>query len=197
MPTKKPVVKKEAPARRSPITRSEGERRLIEAAANLIQHKPFSEVSLREISLLADVNHRFVHTWFGGKNELLLAVVRQKVLDLVDAVPLAESGTPAINFFDPEVVSMVRLMIWLDLEGVNTGELFPNTPLVDALTARYVEVEKIDPAIARQAATQAISLGLAGGTFGSLIGLSEMSSVVPVMQLWRHIVGLLAEHPPK
>lgn len=197
MPTKKPVVKKEAPARRSPITRSEGERRLIEAAANLIQHKPFSEVSLREISLLADVNHRFVHTWFGGKNELLLAVVRQKVLDLVDAVPLAESGTPAINFFDPEVVSMVRLMIWLDLEGVNTGELFPNTPLVDALTARYVEVEKIDPAIARQAATQAISLGLAGGTFGSLIGLSEMSQVVPVMQLWRHIVGLLAEHPPK
>lgn len=197
MPTKKPVVKKEAPARRSPITRSEGERRLIEAAANLIQHKPFSEVSLREISLLADVNHRFVHTWFGGKNELLLAVVRQKVLDLVDAVPRAESGTPAINFFDPEVVSMVRLLIWLDLEGVNTGELFPNTPLVDALTARYVEVEKIDPAIARQAATQAISLGLAGGTFGSLIGLSDMSSVVPVMQLWRHIVGLLAEHPPK
>lgn len=197
MPTKKPVVKKEAPARRSPITRSEGERRLIEAAANLIQHKPFSEVSLREISLLADVNHRFVHTWFGGKNELLLAVVRQKVLDLVDAVPLAESGTPAINFFDPEVVSMVRLVIWLDLEGVNTGELFANTPLVDALTARYVEVEKIDPAIARQAATQAISLGLAGGTFGSLLGLSEMSSVVSVMQLWRHIVGLLAEHPPK
>ena len=197
MPTKKPVVKKEAPARRSPITRSEGERRLIEAAANLIQHKPFSEVSLREISLLADVNHRFVHTWFGGKNELLLAVVRQKVLDLVDAVPLAESGAPAINFFDPEVGSMVRLVIWLDLEGVNTGELFANTPLVDALTARYVEVEKIDPAIARQAATQAISLGLAGGTFGSLLGLSEMSSVVPVMQLWRHIVGLLAEHPPK
>ena len=180
MPTKKPVVKKEAPARRSPITRSEGERRLIEAAANLIQHKPFSEVSLREISLLADVNHRFVHTWFGGKNELLLAVVRQKVLDLVDAVPLAESGAPAINFFDPEVVSMVRLVIWLDLEGVNTGELFANTPLVDDLTARYVEVEKIDPAIARQAATQAISLGLAGGTFGSLLGLSEMSSVVPV-----------------
>lgn len=197
MPTKKPVAKKEAPARRSPISRSEGERRLIEAAANLIQHKPFSEVSLREISLLADVNHRFVHTWFGGKNELLLAVVRQKVLDLVDAVPRAEFGAPAINFFDPEVVSMVRLVIWLDLEGVNTGQLFANTPLVDALTARYVEVEKIDPAIARQAATQAISLGLAGGTFGSLLGLSEMSQVVPVMQLWRHIVGLLAEHPPK
>jgi AcrR family transcriptional regulator len=197
VPTKKTPEKKPAPTRRSPIARSEGERRLIEAANTLIRSKPFSEVSLREISLLANVNHRFVHTWFGGKNELLLAVVRQKVLALVDAVPLASSGSPAINFFDPDVVSMVRLVIWLDLEGVNTGELFANTPLVDALTARYVEVENIDPAIARQAATQAISLGLAGGTFGSLLGLSEMSSVVPVMQLWRHIVGLLAEHPPK
>ncbi len=196
MPNRKSPEKKLAPKRRSPIARSEGERRLIEAAATLIRHKPFSEVSVLDISVLADVNHRFVHTWFGGKNELLLAVVRQQVLALVDAVPLATSGTPAINFFDPEVVSMVRLVIWLDLEGVNTGELFANTPLVDALTTRYVEIENIDPAIARQAAIQAISLGLAGGTFGSLLGISEMSSVAPVMKLWRHIVGLLAEHPP-
>jgi AcrR family transcriptional regulator len=196
VPNRKSPEKKLAPKRRSPIARSEGERRLIEAAATLIRHKPFSEVSVLDISVLADVNHRFVHTWFGGKNELLLAVVRQQVLALVDAVPLATSGTPAINFFDPEVVSMVRLVIWLDLEGVNTGELFANTPLVDALTTRYVEIENIDPAIARQAAIQAISLGLAGGTFGSLLGISEMSSVAPVMKLWRHIVGLLAEHPP-
>jgi len=196
VPNKKSPEKEVAPKRRSPISRSEGERRLIEAAATLIRDKPFSEVSIRDISLLADVNQRFVHTWFGGKNELLLAVVRRQVLAIIDAVPLATFGTPAINFFDPEVVSMVRLVIWLDLEGVNTGELFTNTPLVDALTARYVEVENIDPAIAREAAIQAISLGLAGGTFGALLGLSEMSSVVPVMKLWRHIVGLLAEHPP-
>ena len=196
MPTKKPVEKKTAPKRRSPIPRAEGEKRLIEAARKLIREKPFSEVGVRDIALLADVNHGFVHTWFGGKNELLLAVVRDQLLALAKAVPLAAPGTPAINFFDPEVISIVRLVLWLDLEGVDTGGLFSNMPILEALTTRYVEVEKIDPAIARDAAIQAISIGLGAKTFGPLLGMNEMDNIVPVMKLWRHIVGLLAEHPP-
>ena len=187
--------KKPASKRRSPIPRAEGERRLIQAAKQLVRERPFSEVGVRDIALLADVNHGFVHTWFGGKNELLLAVVRDQLLALAEAVPLAAPGTPAINFFDPEVVSMVRLVLWLDLEGVDTGGLFSNMPILEALTARYVEVEKIDPAIARDAAIQAISIGLATNTFGPLLGMTEMGNIVPVMKLWRHIVGLLAEHP--
>ena len=195
MPTKKPAEKKVAPKRRSPISRAEGERRLIAAAKQLIREKPFSEVGVRDIALLADVNHGFVHTWFGGTNELFLAVVRDQLLALAEAVPLAAPGTPAINFFDPEVISLVRLVLWLDLEGVDTGGLFSNMPILEALTARYVEVEKIDPAIARDAAIQAISIGLAANTFGPLLGMTGMDNIVPVMKLWRHIVGLLAEHP--
>ena len=195
MPTKKPTEKKAAPKRRSPISRAEGERRLIQAAKQLIREKPFSEVGVRDIALLADVNHGFVHTWFGGKNELLLAVVREQLLALAEAVPLAAPGTPAVNFFDPDVVSMMRLVLWLDLEGVKTGGLFANMPILEALTTRYVEVEKIDPSMARDAAIQAISIGLGASTFGPLLGMTEMDNIVPVMTLWRHIVGLLAEHP--
>lgn len=53
--------------RRSPITRVEGERRLVEAAYQLTQNRPISEVGVREIATLADVNAGFVHTWFGSK----------------------------------------------------------------------------------------------------------------------------------
>jgi AcrR family transcriptional regulator len=74
------------PKRRSPITRAEGERRLIEAAYQLIQERPFSEVGVRDIAAVADVNHGFVHTWFGSKNDLLLAVVRRQFLELADTV---------------------------------------------------------------------------------------------------------------
>ena len=195
MPTKKPAAKKAATKRRSPISRAEGERRLIQAAKQLIREKPFSEVGVRDIALLADVNHGFVHTWFGGKNELLLAVVRNQLLALAEAVPLAAPGTPAINFFDPDVISMVRLVLWLDLEGVDTSGLFGNMPLLEALTARYLDIEKIDPSMARDAAIQAISIGLGAGTFEPILGMTDMSTIGPVMQLWRHIVGLLAEHP--
>ena len=195
MPNKKSAEKKAAPKRRSPISRAEGERRLIQAAKQLIREKPFSEVGVRDIALLADVNHGFVHTWFGGKNELFLAVVRNQLLALAEAVPLAAPGTPAINFFDPEVVSMVRLVLWLDLEGVDTSGMFSNMPILEALTTRYIEVEKIDPSMARDAAIQAISIGLGAGTFGPILGMTDMSTIGPVMKLWRHIVGLLAEHP--
>ena len=90
----------------------------------------------------------------------------------------------------------MRLVLWLDLEGVDTGELFSNMPILEALTTRYVEVEKIDPAIARDAAIQAISIGLGANTFGPLLGMTDMENIGPVMKLWRHVVGLLAEHPP-
>jgi AcrR family transcriptional regulator len=196
VPTKKPPINKGASARRSPISRAEGERRLIEATKQLIREKPFSEVGVRDIALLADVNHGFVHTWFGGKNELFLAVVRDQLLALAEAVPKAAPGTPAINFFDPEVISLVRLVLWLDLEGVDTGGLFSNMPILEALTTRYVEVEKIEPSVARELAVQAISIGLAAYTFGPLLGMTDMSSIGPVMKLWRRIVGLLAKYPP-
>ena len=197
MPIKKTPAKKPAPTRRSPIARPEGERRLIEAADTLIHHKPFSEVSLREIALLADVNHRFVHAWFGSKNDLLHAVARQKFRVIAENVSKAEPGAPGIDFWDAEVRLAVRLIIWLDIEGFDTRGSLDNMPIVEALTQRFIEVEKIDPSIAREAATQAITIGLGAGTFGPILGIDDVSKILPIMKLWRHIVGLLAEHPPK
>lgn len=181
--------------RRSPITRAEGERRLIEAAFQLVHERPFSEVGVRDIAALADVNHGFVHTWFGSKNDLLLAVVRRQFLELAESVQRAEPGQPAMYFFDPNIVVIVRLVLWLNLEGVDTSNLFNDMPILDALTLRYVDVEKIDPAIARQAAIQAISIGLGAGTFAPILGMEKPSDIVPVMALWRHIIGLLAKYP--
>ena len=184
------------PKRRSPITRAEGERRLIEAAFQLVRERPFSEVGVRDIAALADVNHGFVHTWFGSKNDLLLAVVRRQFLELAESVQRAEPGQPALNFFDPNVVVVVRLVLWLDLEGVDISNLFNNLPILEALTLRYVDVEKIDPAIAKSAAIQALSIGLGAGTFAPILGMEEPSDILPIMELWRHIIGLLAKYPP-
>jgi AcrR family transcriptional regulator len=181
--------------RRSPITREEGEKRLIDAAAELIKHSPFSEVGVREIAELANVNHGFVHTWFGSKNDLLLAVLKEKFTEIAEGVTKAPPGTPAIDFFDPDVRLVVRLVLWLDLEGIKTTGLFENMPIIDALTTRYIEVERIDPSIAREAAIQAISIGLGAGMFGPLLGAESTETIVPVMKLWRHIIDLLSKNP--
>jgi hypothetical protein len=69
-------------------------------------------------------------------------------------------------------------------------------PILDALTVRYIDIEKIDPAIARQTAIQAISIGLGAGTFAPILGMETPADVLPIMDLWRHVIGLLSKYPP-
>ena len=195
MPNKKPAEKKAAPKRRSPISRAEGERRLIVAAQKLIQEKPFSEVGVREIGLLADVNHGFVHTWFGGKNELLRAVAIQQVLEIAKNVPEVPVGMPAL-VMTPEITSVVRLIMWLDLEGFDVGVKSIITPVIDAMTARFIETEKLEPSVARELAVQAIYLGAGAATIGQMAGIADEQSGRDMFQFMRHIYGLLAKYPP-
>jgi AcrR family transcriptional regulator len=183
--------------RRSPITRAEGERRRIEAAYQLTQDRPISEVGVREIATLADVNAGFVHTWFGSKNDLLIAVVKQQIAELAADAVRAAPGTAALNFEDPKMVSTIRLLLWLHLEGVPIQNLFYNKIILDTLTKRFIEIENLDPKIAREAATIAISMGLAIGSFAPMLEMTGVTDIQPVMDLWRHILSLLAKYPPQ
>jgi AcrR family transcriptional regulator len=196
-PTKAAAVKIAPAKRRSPITRAEGERRLIDAAAQLTQDRPISEVGVREIATLADVNAGFVHTWFGSKNELLIAVVKQQISELADDAVRAAPGTAALNFENPKMTSTIRLLLWLHLEGVEIQNLFYNKIILDTLTKRFIEIENLDPKIAREAATIAISMGLAIGSFAPMLEMTGITDIQPVMNLWRHILTLLAKYPPQ
>ena len=184
------------PKRRSPITRAEGERRLIEAAIELVRERPFSEVGVRDIAAAADVNHGFVHTWFGSKNDLLIAATRQLVGKAAAQVADVAPGQQAIDPFDPDIQLAVRLAVWLDLEGANSRDPMKGMPIITALTQRFIEVEGLSPDIAQTAATQAVSIGLGVVIFAPLIDLDEPEKVADVFKLWRHNLGLLAKYPP-
>lgn len=194
MPSKKPAEKAATPKRRSPISRAEGERRLIAAAKQLIQEKPFSEVGVREIGLLADVNHGFVHTWFGGKNELLRAVAMQQVLEIAANVPEVQPGTPAL-VLSPDIASVIRLLVWLDLEGFDVDVKSIITPIIEVMTARFIDIEKLQPSDAREMAIQAVYLGSGMATIGHMAGVAVEQSGRDMYLFMRHIYRLLAEHP--
>jgi AcrR family transcriptional regulator len=195
VPSKKPAEKAAAPKRRSPISRAEGERRLIAAATQLIREKPFSEVGVREIGQLADVNHGFVHTWFGGKNELLRAVAMQQVLEIAANVPEVQAGTPAL-VLTPEITAVIRLIMWLDLEGFDVGLKSIVTPIIEVMTARFIEIEKLQPSVAREMAVQAVYLGAGAATIGQMAGIADEQAGRDMYLFMRHIYGLLATYPP-
>ena len=184
------------PKRRSPITRAEGEQRLINAAIQLVRERPFSEVGVRDIATVADVNHGFVHTWFGSKNDLLIAATRQLVEKAASRVGDAAPGTQALDPFEPDIQLAVRLAVWLDLEGANSRDPMKGMPIITALTERFIEVEGISPDIAQLAAAQAVAIGLGVVVFAPLIDIDNPEKVTDIFTLWRHNLGLLAKYPP-
>ncbi|CAB4569504.1 unannotated protein [freshwater metagenome] len=188
--TDSPPTKK----RRSPITRTEGERRLIEAALQLVKERPFSEVSVRTIADVADVNHGFVHTWFGSKNDLLAAVSQSLAKEISDDALAAPAGSAAINTFDNRLVLLVRLVIWLNLEGYS----FPgglNLSILQTLEHRYATTEGLTPRDAQGAAIIATAVGIAVGAFRPIMETGTPVDISRIYPMWRHILGLLAEHP--
>jgi AcrR family transcriptional regulator len=193
------MVKKttpQKPKRRSPITRAEGERRLIEAAIQLIRDRPFSEVGVRDIAAVADVNHGFVHTWFGSKNDLLIAATRQLVEQAAAKVADVAPGQQAIDPLNPDIQLAIRLAIWLDLEGANPRDVLYEMPIITALAQRFIEVEGLSPEIAQLAAVQATAIGIGVVIFAPLIDMDSPEKVAQIFTLWRHNLGLLAKYPP-
>jgi AcrR family transcriptional regulator len=184
-----------AKKRRSPISRAEGEQRLIDAAITLVRQRPFSEVGVRDIAALADVNHGFVHTWFGSKNDLLLRVVRQLLEAMAQQAASAAPGTTALNPTEPDLQLAVRLLIWLNLEGVDTQQLFSSLVVLDVLEKRYLEIEGISATDARSAANMAVAIGVTIASFSDILGGDEKVDTIDMLVLWRHILGLLAKHP--
>lgn len=184
------------PKRRSPITREEGERRLVEAAVELIREKPFSEVGVRDIAARADVNHGFVHTWFGSKNELLKRVLVDLFESVSSRISASPAGSPAVQPFDPDVQLLVRIVTWLKLEGVDLADLLREQKIISAFAERYEKLEGMRPDVARTAAQQIVAMGTALIAYGDFVDITSNDDLDTILGQWRHIVGLLVKHPP-
>ena len=52
------------------------------------------------------------------------------------------------------------------------------------------------PETARLAAQQAVAIAIATVMYGPLIDIDSNDAASQTLGLWRHIVGLLAKHPP-
>lgn len=181
--------------RRSPISREEGERRLKQATRELVTERPFTEVGVREIAAVADVNHGFVHTWFGSKNDLLLAVLRDVLEEIATRTEKAPASEIALRPFDTDVQFALKLAMFLALEGVDFGDLFDDPPVIAAMARRVQEVNGLEAGLARVTAQQAAAIGMSAVLFGPFIGIRDNDDMQAMLLQWRHMVGLLAEHP--
>jgi AcrR family transcriptional regulator len=192
-PTKKTTVKTK---RRSPITRAEGERRLIDASIQLLLEKPFKDVGVRDIALRADVNHGFVHTWFGSKEDLFIAALKEVLTTLSERVSAMPNAQMLKVPFDPYTQLAIKLTTWLKLEGVDLKTAFPTHPVNDALADRYENQLGMRSDVAVTAARQAVSFIMAAVMFGDMFDVEGPDDLAQMLEQWSYTVGLLVKYPP-
>jgi hypothetical protein len=104
----------------------------------------------------------------------------------------------ALNPLDPNVQFAVRLLFWLDLEGVDVNEVKPELDaLMQAFTQRMINQIGLDDATAAAITLQGSAIGLGTAAFGHLIGADDNTQFTHVILVWRRQLELLAKNPPK
>jgi AcrR family transcriptional regulator len=113
----------------------EGRQRLVEAATELLRQRPPDRVSVREIASAAGVNHGLVHRYFGGKEGLVMAVLRRvfretgaAILEEMDRdMAAAVSGGLSVLARERWVVDLLAhvMLTRRSAEGIPTATMMP------------------------------------------------------------------------
>jgi AcrR family transcriptional regulator len=126
------VVASKNVAKRPRRTREEGKQLLFEAAQKLLQTTSPDDLGIRDIGALADVHHRFVAEWFGGKVGLFRAVHdarTQQISDLIlTSSNFGDQGGKVLESIRHEIV----LVNWLIQNGSHFDDLKDAFPALHA-----------------------------------------------------------------
>jgi AcrR family transcriptional regulator len=180
--------------RRSPISREVGERRMIDAAIELIREKPFSEVGVRDIAKRADINHGFVHVWFGSKNLLLMAARNELLNRIITQYSETLGGPRLAALTDPDSRLLVRLSIWLEAEGVEGIEMPLSSPLVSAVAQQLEKEYKMSSDTSHDAARMAVAIAVGHLALETTFNWGDNTSTL--RDRWGEVLGLLAKTHP-
>jgi TetR/AcrR family transcriptional regulator, mexJK operon transcriptional repressor len=121
-----------------PETTEQRRERIVRLAAPLFLKKGYDNVTIDEIIGVAGGSKATIYAWFGGKEGLFEAVVRQKCLDVVvnihvDATgsldaQLTEIGRSFLTMvLSPPILEFHRLMVSIGRTFPETGRLFYET----------------------------------------------------------------------
>lgn len=107
-----------------------------------------------------------------------------------------EQGDIVVNPFDPNVRFAVRLLFWLDLEGVDISPVMQEVRgLMNAFTQRLCERAGLTDQNAAGVALQGSAIGMGMAAFAEIIGADDPATFANAFFVWHHQINLLAQHP--
>jgi AcrR family transcriptional regulator len=169
---------------RTPVPRAEGERRLVEATIELAREQPFGEISAREIARRADMNHGYVHVWFGSKAGLIHAAYVRQTERLFETFTSRELTLTVDALIDPDVELLFRLLGRLQNEpgGIELAHQHQR-PLRDLIANQLQLRSGLTPDDAGTAAAFAIAAAAGIATVGRVLDLD----VAALVRAWPQV----------
>jgi TetR/AcrR family transcriptional regulator, repressor for neighboring sulfatase len=189
--TTPPVKKKRRPS----LSKEASQQRLIEATVHLLKAHTVADLSVRQIANEADVNHGLVHSYFGSKGSLLIAVAQQLLTDSISILNQNPQQEAGIDQLAPELEQIINILLWLMMTGEDISTFQITGALVQSVSSQLVVRDKISAVDSEIAAVLSVSISLGGVLYRLMQSTQSHHSVQEVPALWKHLMQLLADNP--
>lgn len=181
--------------RRQSLSRELSEQRLIEATIVLLKTHTVSEISVRQVAHEADVNHGLVHSYFGSKSGLLVAVADQLITDLITTLNQDNRKSFDFDCIDSEKEAIIGVLLWLMVTGEEISVFQILGALVVSVSSHLANRDRISPTNVDSAAVLMVSMSIGGMLYRLMHTTESQQSVKDATALWKHMMHLLADNP--
>ena len=181
--------------RRQSLSRELSEQRLIEATIVLLKTHTVSEISVRQVAHEADVNHGLVHSYFGSKSGLLVAVADQLITDLITTLNQDNRKSFDFDCIDSEKEAIIGVLLWLMVTGEEISVFRILGALVVSVSSHLANRDRISPTNVDSAAVLVVSVSIGGMLYRLMHTTESQQSVKDATALWKHMMHLLADNP--
>jgi AcrR family transcriptional regulator len=181
--------------RRQSLSRELSEQRLIEATIVLLKTHTVSEISVRQVAHEADVNHGLVHSYFGSKSGLLVAVADQLIADLITTLNQDNRKSFDFDCIDSEKEAIIGVLLWLMVTGEEISVFQILDALVVSVSSHLANRDRISPTNVDSAAVLMVSMSIGGMLYRLMHTTESQQSVKDATALWKHMMHLLADNP--
>jgi AcrR family transcriptional regulator len=181
--------------RRQSLSRELSEQRLIEATIVLLKTHTVSEISVRQVAHEADVNHGLVHSYFGSKSGLLVAVADQLITDLITTLNQDNRKSFDFDCIDSEKEAIIGVLLWLMVTGEEISVFQILDALVVSVSSHLANRDRISPTNVDSAAVLMVSVSIGGMLYRLMHTTESQQSVKDATALWKHMMHLLADNP--
>jgi AcrR family transcriptional regulator len=171
------------------------EQRLIEATIVLLKTHTVSEISVRQVAHEADVNHGLVHSYFGSKSGLLVAVADQLITDFITTLNQDNRKSFDFDCIDSEKEAIIGVLLWLMVTGEEISVFQILDALVVSVSSHLANRDRISPTNVDSAAVLMVSMSIGGMLYRLMHTTESQQSVKDATALWKHMMHLLADNP--